>query len=82
MRAGWNSAADARVHSKDSARSFPMLDIPGWLESQRLPNAVAVINALNGGPALAPRWCSVADRYSTGAEWLSARISDPADSSG
>jgi hypothetical protein len=46
MRAGWNSAADARVHSKDSARSFPMLDIPGWLESQRLPNAVAVINAL------------------------------------
>ena len=30
-----------------SAINFPMLEVPGLLESQRLPNAVAVVIALN-----------------------------------
>jgi hypothetical protein len=34
------------VVSSDSASSLPRLDVPGWLESQRLPNAVAVVSAL------------------------------------
>src|SRR5437762_14223438 len=43
---GWNSTAAASVHTSDSARSLPMLEVPGWLENQRLPNAVAVVSAL------------------------------------
>src|SRR6266478_3922127 len=46
MRAGWKSTAAASVQTSDSARSLPMLDVPGWLENQRLPNAVAVVSAL------------------------------------
>ena len=43
---GWNSTAAASVVSSESASSLPMLDVPGWLESHRLPNAVAVVSAL------------------------------------
>ena len=43
---GWNSTAAASVQSSDSASNLPMLDVPGWLESHRLPNAVAVVSAL------------------------------------
>ena len=43
---GWNSTAAASVDSSDSASSLPMLDVPGWLDSHRLPNAVAVVSAL------------------------------------
>ena len=46
IRTGWNSTAAASVVSSDSASSLPMLDVPGWLESHRLPNAVAVVSAL------------------------------------
>jgi hypothetical protein len=46
MRMGWNRAAAASVQRSESASSFPMLDVPGWLESQRLPKAVAVVKAL------------------------------------
>ena len=34
------------VLTSDSASSLPMLDVPGWLDSHRLPNAVAVVSAL------------------------------------
>src|SRR6266436_1060508 len=46
IRAGWNRTAAARVQSSARAISLPMLDMPGWSESQRLPNAVAVVSAL------------------------------------
>ena len=46
ISSGWNSTAAASVVSSESASSLPMLDVPGWLESQRLPNAVAVVSAL------------------------------------
>jgi hypothetical protein len=29
IRAGWNSAAEVSVQTRESANSFPMLDIPG-----------------------------------------------------
>jgi hypothetical protein len=45
MRAGWNKTAAAKVHTKDKASILPM-DRPGNLDSQRLPNAVAVVRAL------------------------------------
>jgi hypothetical protein len=34
------------VHSKASAISWPMLEVPGWRDSHRLPKAVAVVIAL------------------------------------
>src|SRR5580704_8619176 len=43
---GWNSTAAAIVHTSDSAISLPMLDVPGWFDSHRLPKAVAVVMAL------------------------------------
>src|SRR5258708_1145818 len=46
MRTGWNSTAAGSVQSNDRARSLPMLDVPGWLDSHRLPKAVAVVMAL------------------------------------
>ncbi len=46
IRAGWNSTAAASVQASDKANSLPMLDVPGWLENHRLPNAVAVAVAL------------------------------------
>ncbi len=47
IRIGWNSTAAASVVTSDSAKSSPMLDVPGWLENHRLPNATAVDMALN-----------------------------------
>ena len=46
IRAGWNRTAAASVQTSARAISLPMLDMPGWSESQRLPNAVAVVSAL------------------------------------
>src|SRR5215471_5685789 len=46
MRTGWNSTAAAMVVTSANAINLPMLDVPGWLESHRLPNAVAVVMAL------------------------------------
>src|SRR4029077_13278465 len=46
IRAGWNNTAAAIVQSSDRAISFPMLEVPGSLDSQRLPNAVAWVMAL------------------------------------
>src|SRR5262249_43692182 len=46
MRAGWNSTAAAMVHTSARAINLPMLDVPGWLDIHRLPNAVAVVMAL------------------------------------
>src|SRR5437764_15460259 len=46
ISAGWNSTAAAIVHTRASAISLPMLDVPGWLDSHKLPNAVAVVSAL------------------------------------
>jgi len=46
MRAGWNNTADVSVQARDSANSLPMLDIPGLLDSHRLPKAVPVNRAL------------------------------------
>ena len=45
-RAGWNSTAAESVVTSASAISLPMLDVPGWCENQRLPKAVAVVQAL------------------------------------
>src|SRR5215475_244099 len=46
MRAGWKMTAAARVVTSDRAMSLPMLDVPGWWESHRLPNAMPVVQAL------------------------------------
>ena len=46
INAGWNKIAAAKVQTSDKASSFPMLDVPGCFESQRLPKAVAVVIAL------------------------------------
>ena len=46
INAGWNSKTAASVVTSDKASSLPMLDVPGWLDSHRLPNAVAVVRAL------------------------------------
>jgi hypothetical protein len=46
INAGWNKIAAANVQTSDKASSFPMLDVPGCLDSQRLPKAVAVVMAL------------------------------------
>jgi hypothetical protein len=46
MSAGWKNTAAAIVHSSARAINLPMLDVPGWLDIQRLPNAVAVVMAL------------------------------------
>jgi hypothetical protein len=34
IRAGWNSAVQARVQESESANSRPMLEMPGLLENQ------------------------------------------------
>src|ERR1700694_1747163 len=46
ISAGWNSTAAHIVLTSESANSLPMLEVPGWLESHRLPNALAVVSAL------------------------------------
>ena len=35
-----------------------MLEVPGWLDSQRLPNAVAVVSALTTATAFGSLWLS------------------------
>ena len=47
MRIGWKRTAAASVVASESAKSSPMLDVPGWLEKNRLPKATAVVMALN-----------------------------------
>ena len=49
ISAGWNKTAAANVQTSARAISFPMLDMPGCLESERLPNAVTVVSALKHG---------------------------------
>ena len=44
---GWNNTAAAIVVTSASAINLPMLEVPGWLESHKLPKAVAVVSALN-----------------------------------
>jgi len=56
IRAGWNNAAEASVHIKDSASSLPMLEVPGCDESHRLPNAVAVISAEKNTARVSGDW--------------------------
>ncbi len=46
ISAGWNKIAAAKVQTSDKASSFPILDVPGCLDSQRLPKAAAVVKAL------------------------------------
>ena len=46
IRIGWKRTAAASVVQSDSASSLPMLDVPGWLENHKLPNATAVVMAL------------------------------------
>src|SRR4029078_3153577 len=46
IKIGGNSTAAASVVTSDSASNSPMLDVPGWLESHRLPKAVAGVMAL------------------------------------
>lgn len=46
MRIGWNRTAAASVHASDRAINLPMLEMPGSLESHKLPKAVAVVMAL------------------------------------
>src|SRR5579871_4931607 len=47
IRAGWKITAAASVVTSDSAISLPMLEVPGWCESHRLPKAIPVVDALN-----------------------------------
>jgi len=56
IRIGWNKAAAASVQTSDTANSSPMLDVPGWLEKNRLPNAVAVVAALNITARVSTDW--------------------------
>ena len=58
ISAGWNSTAAAIVQSSDSAMSFPMLDVPGSLDSHRLPNAVAWVMALKITARVRVDWTS------------------------
>src|SRR5262249_27848416 len=46
IRAGWKMTAASRVVRRDSAISLPMLEVPGWWESHRLPKAIPVVQAL------------------------------------
>src|SRR5262249_30970894 len=43
---GWNSTAAAIVQTRDNAINLPILAVPGWLDSHKPPNAVAVVSAL------------------------------------
>ena len=45
ISAGWKSKAETSVQISEIIRSLPMLAVPGWLDSQRLPNPVAVVRA-------------------------------------
>ena len=46
MSSGWNNTAAAMVLTSDSASNCPMLAVPGWFESIRLPKATAVVMPL------------------------------------
>src|SRR5579862_3535282 len=46
ISAGWKSTAASMVQTSASDISWPMLDVPGWRESHRVPKAVAVVMAL------------------------------------
>jgi len=46
MRRGWNPTAASIVQASVKVSNLPMLDVPGWLDSHRLPKAVAVVAAL------------------------------------
>src|ERR1700742_5085620 len=45
ISAGWKISAETRVQTSEIIRSLPMLAVPGWRESQRLPKPVAVVSA-------------------------------------
>src|SRR5690348_2914977 len=45
--AGRKKSAVIKVQINAIASNSPMLAVPGWGESQRLPNAVDVVSALN-----------------------------------
>src|ERR1700730_18605556 len=47
IRTGWKNTAAPIVHSSDRAISLPMLEMPGELDTHMLPNAIAVVMALN-----------------------------------
>ena len=38
--------AASSVKNSNTAKSLPMLAVPGWLEKHRLPNATPVVKAL------------------------------------
>src|SRR5260370_1006248 len=44
---GWKSTTAAMAGTSASAINLPMLEVPGWLDSHKLPNAVAVVSALD-----------------------------------
>src|SRR5262245_59322073 len=46
ISAGWKMMAAVSVVRSESAISLPMLDVPGWWESHRLPKAMPVVQAL------------------------------------
>ena len=58
MRTGWKRTAAANVQASDNANSLPILDMPGWLENQRLPKAVAVVIALKNTARVRLDWSS------------------------
>ena len=41
ISSGWNSTAATKVQASVSASNLPMLEVPGWLDSHKLPKAVA-----------------------------------------
>ena len=45
-RAGRNSSVTNSSQPSEIISSLPMLAVPGWLESHKAPNAVAVVSAL------------------------------------
>src|SRR5580698_4448292 len=45
ISAGWKISAETKVQTSEIISSLPIEAVPGWLESQRLPNPVAVVSA-------------------------------------
>src|SRR5580698_8185771 len=45
ISAGWKISAETSVQTSEIISSLPMLAVPGWLESHRLPKPVAVVSA-------------------------------------
>ena len=46
INTGWKTTAPISVETSDSASNAPRLDVPGWCENHRLPNAAPVVAAL------------------------------------